>query len=181
MPTTSLHIWCLSQYIVDLCCISKCGGGHLFIFSFFIDFVPEVYHSVYWHFVQYLGENVKGKREGGGWGCAVVLLFSCEANSETVLYCGVWTWPLLVGLLIEWDFTWYYRRWRTRGGWSALSKDKNTNIPTHVSLVISSNVVYLLFLVGLGTTCYLTLRLFFWMNTYVESMRCCFIGNDNTA
>ena len=59
--------------------------------------------SVFFSFVFFL-YDVWVRTWGRGVGRAVVLLFSCDANSEKVLYCCVQTWPPPVGSM-KWVFT----------------------------------------------------------------------------
>lgn len=75
----------------------------------------------------------------GGVGCAVVLLFSCEAKSEKVLYCCVQSWPPRVGL-IRWVFTWR-ETWKNQ---FQIRSPSNKKLMTPVCVFSSSKTVLLL-------------------------------------
>lgn len=76
---TSLHT-CLSQYLVDLCCISRCGV----VIIFFCMFFPLVYRSVYWHFVC----TITRWECKGGKSCSSIIIFMWSKQWEgALLWC----------------------------------------------------------------------------------------------
>lgn len=123
-PNFPTHVDAFISNFGGFRCISWCGLvcsflkkknkkalGVLFcIFAFFVQYWARVW--------------------GRGVGRAVVLLFSCEANSEKVLYCRVQSWPPPVGLKNRFLHD-------TRHGWSSSRSDH----PDHQNLITPACVV----------------------------------------